>query len=145
MCHLAQLNIAKLLHPIDHPEISGFVNNLEQINQLAENSPGFVWRLQSDAGNATDIDAFGNPLIIINMSVWKSLEDLKNFVFDSHHMNIMQKRRHWFEKSKSPHIVLWYIPKDHIPTIEEAKKKLEYLTIHGESKDAFSFRKTYQY
>ncbi|MDH3651628.1 MAG: DUF3291 domain-containing protein [Saprospiraceae bacterium] len=144
MLYLAQLNIARLLKPIDHPQIKEFVENLEGINLLAETSPGFVWRLKSDSGYATDIDAFGDPLIIVNMSVWKSLDDLKNFVYQSHHVKIMRKRKQWFEKPKSHYMVLWWIPMGHIPTVEEAKQKLNYLSLHGESSEAFTFRKSFQ-
>lgn len=143
MYHLAQLNIARLLHPIDHPQISEFVDNLDRINQLAERSPGFAWRLQDETGNATEITAFDDPMIIVNMSVWESLEALKNFTFQSDHLKIMGKRRQWFEKPASPYLVLWWIPIGHRPTLQEAKSKLENLRQHGERASAFSFRQVF--
>ena len=143
MYHLAQLNIGKLRHPIDHPEIAEFAANLDRINTLAETSPGFVWRLKDESGNATDIDVFGNPLIIVNMSVWETLQDLKDFVFKSGHMEILKKRNLWFEKMPSAHMVLWWIKKGHIPTVKEAKAKLNNLTEIGDNPSAFTFRKPF--
>ena len=139
MYHLAQLNIGKLKYPIDHPEIAEFANNLDRINALAEASKGFVWRFKDESGNATDIHAFGNPLIIVNMSVWETLEDLKAFVFKSGHMQILKKRNLWFEKMPSAHMALWWIEKGHLPTIEEAKERLKKLQESGESPVAFTF------
>lgn len=143
MCHLAQLNIGKLLHPIDHPKIAEFADNLDRINALAEASKGFAWRLKDESGNASDIHVFDDPLIIVNMSVWKTLEDLKAFVFKSGHMKILKKRSHWFEKMSSAHMVLWWIRKGHIPSIDEAKLRLNRLEKTGESPSAFTFRKTF--
>lgn len=143
MYHLAQLNIGKLIHPIDHPDIAGFADNLDRINALAEASKGFVWRLKDESGNATDIHAFGDPLIIVNMSVWETLEDLKVFVYKSDHMEILRKRSLWFEKMPSAHMVLWWVRKGHIPTIDEAKLRLNRLDNMGESQEAFSFRKAF--
>ena len=102
MYHLAQLNIGKLRHPIDHPEIAEFAANLDRINTLAETSPGFVWRLKDESGNATDIDVFGNPLIIVNMSVWETLQDLKDFVFKSGHMEILKNATSGLRKCHRP-------------------------------------------
>lgn len=143
MYHLAQLNIGKLLHPIDHPDIAEFAENLDRINDLAETSKGFVWRLKDDSGNATDIHAFGDPLIIVNMSVWETLDDLKAFVFKSSHMEILKKRSLWFEKMPSAHMVLWWVRQGHIPTIEEARQKLDTLDKLGENPAAFTFKKTF--
>ncbi len=144
MFHLAQMNIARLTFPIDHPHISEFVNNLDRINKIAENSKGFIWRLKDESGNATGIEVFDDPLIIVNMSVWETVEDLKSFAFKSDHVEIMRKRRQWFEKPKTAYMVLWWIPKGHIPTPEEAKMKLNYLIQFGESKLAFTFKKTFE-
>ena len=144
MFHLTQLNIGKLLHPIDHPQIAEFVNNLERVNKIAESSKGFVWRLKDESGNATGIEVFDDPLIIVNMSVWKTVEDLKNFAFKSIHVDFMRKRRQWFEKPESEYLVLWWIPKGHFPSAEDAKNKLYYLQQHGESNLAFTFKKLFE-
>ena len=140
MSHLAQLNIAKLLKPIDHPQIAEFVDNLDRINALAESSKGFVWRLKDDDNNATSIQAFDDPMYIVNMSVWESVESLKDFVYRSGHMEIMRKRSNWFERPKDHTMVLWWVPEGHMPSLEEAKSKLEFLNKHGESPNAFTFR-----
>ncbi|MEO0332008.1 MAG: DUF3291 domain-containing protein [Bacteroidota bacterium] len=143
MSHLAQLNIAKLRFPIDHPQISEFVENLDRINELAEASPGFVWRLKDESGNATDLHPFGDPLIIVNMSVWENVEVLKQYAYHSDHVNIMRKRHKWFEKHTAPFMVLWWIPEGHLPTVEEAKQRLALLQENGETVEAFTFRKPF--
>lgn len=141
MYHLAQVNIGKLLHPMDHPQIAEFANNLDRINQLAEQSPGFVWRLKDESGNATNLQFFPDPLMIVNMSVWESAEALKNFVYRSDHVNIYLKRADWFVPHESAYMAMWWIPAGHIPDVAEAKKRLDYLNVHGESEYAFTFRR----
>ena len=143
MFHLAQLNIGRLLYPIEDPHIFEFVENLDRINALAEVSSGFIWRLKDETGNATNIEIFSDPLIIVNMSVWESLEDLSAFAYHSEHLTIMKKRRAWFEKPTSPHLVLWWIPIKHTPTPTEAKEKLDLLKIRGESPLAFTFKRSF--
>ena len=143
MYHLAQLNIGKLRHPIDHPEISEFADNLDRINALAEASQGFVWRLKDESGNATAIGGFNDPLIIVNLSVWETLADLKTFVFKSGHMEILKKRHLWFEKMSTAHLVLWWIKKGHIPSIAEARERLKTLTDSGDTAAAFTFGKPF--
>lgn len=138
---LAQLNIARLRHPLDHPAIADFVNGLEKINQLAENTPGFVWRLQSASGNATDLAHpwSDDPLLLVNMSVWESPEALKQFVYRTHHLDYVLRRADWFEKPSQPPYVLWWIPAAHIPTLEEAQQRLEHFHAHGATPTAFWF------
>ncbi len=143
MYHLAQLNIARLLKPIDHPQIKEFVDNLDRINELAEQSDGFVWRLKDETGNATAISVFNDPLIIVNMSVWESIPHLKSFVYDSNHKEIMRKRRNWFEKPTEPHMVLWWVVAGHTPSPEEAKQMLLHLTRHGPTTRAFTFQQVF--
>ncbi len=141
MPHLAQLNIGKLLHPIDHPQIAEFAQNLDRINALAEASEGFIWRLKDDSGNATSMHYYPDPLDIVNMSVWESVEALKNFVYKSDHVTIYLKRADWFQPHTSPYMILWWIPARHIPTVEEAKERLDYFQKNGESEYAFTFRR----
>lgn len=140
--HIAQLNIAKLLAPIDSPRLSDFVNNLERINALADDSPGFVWRLQTEEGNATDIDYFGSDKIM-NLSVWDSVEALHNFVYRTAHVEIMGRKKEWFETMGEAHMVLWWVPAGHIPSIREAAHKLNVLQTHGPSSVAFTFKKSF--
>lgn len=142
MQHLAQLNIAKLKYPIEHPAIKDFKDNLDTINQLAEGSAGFVWRLQDDSGNATGISAFDDPMVITNMSVWESVDALKAFTYKSHHVDFVRRRREWFDHMEV-YYVLWWVPVGHQPTLVEAKAKLDLLRMQGETVDAFSFRKVF--
>ncbi len=141
--HLAQLNIARMLAPINDPLLAEFVANLERINELADHAPGFVWRLQSESGNATDLRPFEDDLILVNMSVWESLASLKEYVYKSAHAEIMRKRRQWFEKTEEAFTVLWWIPAGTIPTIADAKERLQHLRCHGETAHAFSFRRNF--
>jgi hypothetical protein len=138
--HLAQVNIGRLKAPIDDPLIADFVNQLDEINALADASPGFVWRLKDDSGNATAIPAFDDPQMIINMSVWESLEALRNYTYRSDHTRVLARRRDWFEKLELPHLALWWIPAGTLPTTAEAKERLALLAARGPTAAAFTFR-----
>src|SRR5450755_3012666 len=137
--HLAQINIARLIAPLDDPKIADFVAQLVSINQLADASPGFVWRLQSDAGNATDLSYCDDPFVIVNMSVWDSIEALKNFTYKSRHLQVFRDRNRWFEKMTLPHYCLWWIPVGHRPAIAEGRNRLAYYQRHGSTPEAFWF------
>jgi len=140
---LAQLNIASLLAPIDSPTLAGFVAELDRINSLAEQSPGFVWRLQSEQGNATDVEhGFGDETIV-NMSVWDSLDELHGYVYRSAHAQVMSLRKHWFNRMSDAYTVLWWVPTGHRPTIVEAEARLTLLKSQGPSFDAFTFKNSY--
>jgi hypothetical protein len=138
--HLAQVNIAKMKDPIDSPMMADFVNNLDRINALAENSEGFIWRLKDEDNNATSVKVFDNDFLIINLSVWKNAELLKNYVYNSLHVEILKRKKEWFEKMDQMHMALWYIEKGIFPSPIEAKEKLEYLREHGETPLSFSFK-----
>jgi Domain of unknown function (DUF3291) len=138
--YLAQVNIATMLAPIDSEIMSGFVAQLDEINALAEASEGFIWRLKGEENNATALRVFENDHIIINMSVWESVESLKNYVYKSAHKMVMRDREKWFSKHESAYMALWWIPEGHIPTPHEAKERLAYLDTHGESDYAFTFK-----
>ena len=129
---------------MEHPKTFEFANNLDRINVLAEQSEGFVWRLKEDSGNATDIHAYDDELIIINMSVWKSIDHLKKYSYKTEHADFIRKRKLWFEPHAGAYMVLWWIDPNHVPTIEEAKIRLEYLDKNGESDYAFTFRKIFE-
>lgn len=139
--HLAQLNIARLVHPLDHPSIAPFRDALDSINALAEASPGFVWRLQSESGNATDVSHpwSADPFILVNLSVWRSIEDLKAYVYHSDHRGFLGRRTEWFERPTEPHYVLWWIPAGHVPTVAEAAERLERYRQEGPTAEAFWF------
>jgi Domain of unknown function (DUF3291) len=145
MYSLAQVNIARTLAPLDDPLMADFVAQLDTVNALADTSPGFIWRLQTPEGNATDVKAYDDPLIIFNMSVWSSLNDYSNYVYanESLHREVMKQRRRWFERFDGPYTTLWWIEQGHIPNVEEAKERLEYLRIHGETAYAFSIKKQF--
>lgn len=137
--HLAQLNIARLRAPLDSPELAGFVSRLSEINALAERSPGYVWRLQDESGDATALRPF-EPDVIVNLTVWESVESLREFTYRSGHLEPMRRRRDWFVAPGGPHLVLWWIPAGTVPTVAEAGDRLARLTRHGPSRDAFTFR-----
>lgn len=138
--HLAQVNIGKLLAPIDDPLIADFVAQLDAVNALADASPGFVWRLKDESGNATAIPAFDDPRMIINMSVWESLEALRAYVYRSDHAKVLARRRDWFEKPDGPHMALWWIPAGTLPSVDDGKRRLRLLVERGPSVEAFTFR-----
>ena len=142
---LAQLNIGRLLHPVDDPRIKEFVDGLDHINALAEQWPGFVWRLQTEAGNATGVHhpLSQDPFILVNMSVWESPEDLKEFVYRSGHLDYYLKRADWFEKPAQAHYVLWWVPQGHIPDLDEARERLKHYRAHGATPHAFWFGKLF--
>jgi hypothetical protein len=137
--HLAQVNIGRVRAPIDDPLMAGFVARLEDINALADASPGFVWRLQTESGNATELRPYDDDRILINLSVWETPEQLRDFVYRSAHTEVMRQRKAWFERFSGMYYALWWIPAGHIPSLVEAKERLEHLRAHGESPHAFSF------
>ena len=138
--HVAQYNIARVLAPVDSPQLADFMAALDPINALAESSPGFVWRLQTGEGNATAVRPYDDDMILVNLSVWESVEALADFAYRSDHRAVLARRREWFEKQEAPYLVLWWVPFGHVPTVEEAKARLELLARHGPSPEAFTFR-----
>jgi hypothetical protein len=140
--HLAQLNVATMRTPLEAPEMADFVANLDRINALAEQSPGYVWRLQNEDGNATDVRPLGE-YVLVNVSVWEDVPSLSRYVYRTAHVEIMKRRREWFERMSSAWFVLWWIPAGHRPTIEEALQRLETLRAKGPSPAAFTFAQAY--
>jgi len=139
--HLAQVNIGRFRAPIDSPTMEGFRIQLDPINALADQSPGFIWRLQTEDGNATAVRPYaGDDLMAINMSVWDSLEALQQFVYKSQHLHTLRARDKWFEPIEGPILALWWIPTGHTPTVQEAVERLEHLKRHGPAPHAFTFR-----
>jgi heme-degrading monooxygenase HmoA len=138
--HLAQVNVATLRFPLDGPELAGFVAQLEPINALADGTPGFLWRLQTEDGDATSIRPFDDERVIVNLSVWESLEALRGFVYASRHLDVMRHRREWFSRMADPYLALWWVPAGTIPTVAEAKERLELLAGQGPTAGAFTFR-----
>jgi len=137
--HLAQLNVGHMRHPTHDPRVAEFMGALDAVNALAERSPGFVWRLKDDSGNATDIKVSADPQFLVNMSVWETPEQLEQFVWNTVHKRIYRKKGNWFEPMQTPHFVMWWIAAGHIPTTEEALARLDHLTRHGPSAHAFGW------
>lgn len=140
--HLAQMNIAHLRAPLESPQLKDFVDNLDRINALAESSPGFVWRLKTPAGDATSLRPLGDD-VIVNMSVWTDIESLNHYVYRSVHVEIMRRRREWFQRMAESHLVMWWVPQGHTPSVEEGIERLNHLRTHGASAYAFNVRKAF--
>lgn len=138
--HLAQLNIGRLLAPTDDPLVAEFMGALDRVNALAEASPGFVWRFQTDEGNATAERPFDDDTILVNLSVWESVDALADYVYRSDHTAFMRRRAEWFERMREVYLVLWWIPAGHEPTMAESIERLEHLREHGPTPTAFTFR-----
>src|SRR5689334_25329434 len=120
---LAQINIGRLVAPVDDPKLAAFVAQLDEVNALAETAPGFVWRLQSESGNATDITYSDDPLVLVNMSVWDSVESLQRFTYGARHMEVFRDRARWFEKMSEASYCLWWIPGGHQPPVSEGRER----------------------
>jgi hypothetical protein len=138
--HIAQVNIGRMKAPLDSSVMAGFVTRLEEINALADGSAGFVWRLQTPEGNATYLRPYEDDRIIFNMSVWESVDALKQYVYRTAHAELLRDRRSWFEQFDGVFAALWWVPVGHIPSIEEAKSRLAHLEQHGPSPVAFTFK-----
>lgn len=141
--HLAQVNIGRLIAPLTDPRIAGFLNQLDAVNAIADQAPGFVWRLQSGSGNATDIPYSDDPLMLVNMSVWASLEALRDYVYGTKHLDVLRGRAQWFERLDQPHGCLWWIPGGHLPTVAEARERLDHYRANGPTERAFWFTKPF--
>ncbi|GAA1754168.1 DUF3291 domain-containing protein [Nonomuraea bangladeshensis] len=142
--HLAQLNLAHMRAPIDSPELAEFVALLEPINALADAAPGFVWRLKESESDptATVQHEYGDYLLV-NFSVWESLESLWNYVYRSPHLGVLRRRREWFQRMAEPAMVMWWIPEGTIPTLAEGMRRLERLRTEGPSPEAFTYKDAY--
>jgi heme-degrading monooxygenase HmoA len=141
--HLAQVNIARMLAPLEDELMAGFVARLDETNALADAAPGFVWRLQTGEGNATYLRPYDDDRILFNLSVWESLEALRAFVYRSDHSAVMRRRLQWFERPDQMHLALWWVPVGHIPGIGEAKAKLGLLRASGATAEAFTFQQPF--
>jgi hypothetical protein len=137
---IVQANIARAIAPLDDPVMAGFVEQLDYINSVADRSPGFVWRLQTAEGDATAIRAFDDERTIFNMSIWSSIESLYAYTYRSDHLGPLRDRRKWFERMDHAHLVLWWVPAGHVPTLDEAVERLNALDRNGPSSEAFTLR-----
>jgi Domain of unknown function (DUF3291) len=143
--HIAQVNMGRIKGPLDGPVMAGFMARLDEINALADAAPGFVWRLQTNEGNATYFRPYPeDDRILLNMSVWKSIESLRHYVYKTMHAEVLRRRDQWFEKFNGVFMALWWVPEGHIPGIDEAKKRVAYLDAHGPTQFAFNFKHTFE-
>ena len=141
---LAQVNIGLPLEPLDSPALAQFVASLEPVNALADAAPGFVWRLQDESGDATSIQAFDDERMIINMSVWESADALWDFVYSGRHLEVMRRRREWFTAMAQVFVALWWLPAGTVPTIADARGRLDHLSEHGPTPYAFTFKQRFE-
>ena len=142
---LAQVNIGRLRAPLDSPQLASFMAALDPVNAVADAAPGFVWRLQTEDGNATAVRAFewdqaGSAGVILNMSVWESVEALAAFVYSRRHRQVLRRRREWFEQMAEAYLALWWIPRGHVPTPGDAEDRIRHLRAHGPTPHAFTLR-----
>jgi uncharacterized protein DUF3291 len=143
---VAQVNIGRLVAPLDSPQLADFMAQLDPVNAVADSAPGFVWRLQTEDGNSTALRAFEGDAegsdggILINMSVWESVEALAAFAYGDAHLSVLRRRREWFERLKDAYAALWWVPRGHIPSIGEAEDRVKHLRAHGPAPYAFTFK-----
>lgn len=140
---LAQVNISRLKAPVESPQLKDFVDHLDPVNADAEAADGFVWRLKSEEGNATDIPVFDDAWLIINMSVWRNTDALTAFMYQGRHREMLGRRAEWFERVREAMTALWWIPKGHRPTVAEAEARLLHLRAHGPTPYAFTLRTSF--
>lgn len=140
---LAQVNIARLKAPLDSPQLKDFVDALDPVNTAADAAPGFVWRLQSDSGNATDVPVLGDEWLIINLTMWQDIDALTTFMYQGQHREMLSRRREWFERLAEAVTALWWVPAGHRPSVSEAEERLLHLRAHGPTPYAFTLRTTF--
>ncbi|MFJ4620460.1 DUF3291 domain-containing protein [Streptomyces sp. NPDC088812] len=140
---LAQVNLARLKFPLDSPELKDFVDALDPVNADADAAAGFVWRLQSEAGDATDIPVFGDDWLIVNMSVWRDTDALTAYMYQGRHREMLSRRREWFGRVQEAMTTLWWVPAGHRPTVAEAEARLLHLRAHGPTPYAFTLRTSF--
>jgi len=140
---LAQVNIARMNTPLEDPAMAGFVARLDEINAVADRSPGFVWRLQTSEGNATYLRPYDDDRILFNMSVWESVESLRAYVYQSVHVELLRQRSDWFARFDGVYMALWWVPTGHRPSVDEAKKRLASLSEKGATPFAFTFKQPF--
>ena len=139
MEQLAQINIARLRFPEGDPRVADFFDNLDRVNAAAERMPGFVWRLKDDSGNATQIQAYDDPRIIVNLTVWETPDAFEAFVWRTVHLQFYRRRTEWFDRLDGPHFAMWWVPEDYRPSAGEGRERLEHLAAHGPSDHAFGW------
>jgi len=142
--HLAQANIARVRAPVDSPELASFMELLDPINAIADASPGFVWRLQTEEGNATSLNVFGDASMLVNMSVWEDVASLRAFVYQTQHLEVFKRRAEWFHAHVEAHLALWWIPAGGIPSVADAEERVSHVRAHGPTPYAFTFTSVFE-
>jgi len=137
---IAEYDIARCHEPLDHPVMKEFVDTIDSVFELAESSKGFIWRHKEDEGGAENYLIDGDPLMVENLSVWQTASDLHDFLYRTHHLEVMKKGRDWFEKLSVINVALWYVEPGHQPSIEESRARLKHLQTHGDSEYAFGLQ-----
>jgi hypothetical protein len=145
---LAQVNIARLVAPLESPQLAGFMANLAPVNAAADSAPGFVWRLATDDGDATAIQAFewdtaGSVGVIVNLSVWRDPDSLSAFVLGDLHRAILKRRREWFVLMREAYVACWWVPTGDRPTVDDAEDRIRHLRAHGPTLEAFTLREPF--
>lgn len=141
--HLAQLNIANAKASMDSSVMEGFVSRLDEIHALSDSADGFIWRWESGSADSSVVEVFGDPLLLVNLSLWESVETLKHFVYKTVHIELIRDREAWFDKMPEMHQAVWWVPAGHIPSVAEAKQKLDLLRREGPTDSAFSMSKPF--
>jgi hypothetical protein len=141
--HLAQLNVGRAVAPFDHPAMQDFMDRLDEINHLGDASPGFVWRFQGEGGTSTEIRVSDDPLYIVNLTLWSSIDALYDFTYRSEHRSVFKRRFDWFERRVGANVCLWWQPAGTVPTVEEAERRLRHLDDHGPTPEAFTFKQRF--
>lgn len=141
--HLVQANLAWMRYPLDDPRMADMRDEIERINALGDDSPGFIWRYQTDGGDATDVRVLDDPRILFNLSIWRSLEDLRRYVYRTEHAEFLRRRREWFLRPPKPPVAMWWVPAGARPTVDDAMTRLERLWQEGPSSEAFPLTHPY--
>ncbi len=143
--HLAQINIAQMIGKTMQDDVMiEFVAQLDEVNAIAESSKGFIWRFQDEGNDATYLNPHKDDQIIVNLSVWESIDDLEAFVYKGRHVDVLKKRSYWFKRLSQPFVAMWYIPVGHTPTVAEARDRIEHLQKNGATLFAFDFKTKFQ-
>lgn len=139
--HIAEANVARMKTEFDDPIMYSFIRRLNDVNAIADRSPGFIWRQSAEANDY--LMPYRDKRIIFNMSVWQSIEHLRSFVYGPVHTEMLRLRHEWFERPSTAHIALWWIPAGHRPIVSEAMARLAKIQEHGPTSYSFSFKQHY--
>ena len=140
---LAQANLAWMRYPLDDPRMADMREEIDRINALGDSSPGFIWRFRTAEGDATDVRVLNDPRVLFNLTTWRSVDDLRRYVYRTEHAAFLRRRRHWFLRPLKPPLAMWWVPAGTRPTVDEAMDRLERLWREGPSSEAFPLTQPY--